>query len=79
MSLWSVEQNASVNLVDSLFKHINEGKNRLEALRLARKEIRNQGYDHPFFWAPFILVGEVRWKDLMEASSEANQHDNGSN
>jgi CHAT domain-containing protein len=26
---------------------------------LARKEVREGGYDHPFFWAPFILVGEV--------------------
>jgi CHAT domain-containing protein/tetratricopeptide (TPR) repeat protein len=60
MSLWSVSETSSVKLVESFFKHLKEGKSKLEALRLARKEIRDAGYDHPFFWAPFILVGEVR-------------------
>ena len=59
MSLWNVEQKASVQLVESFFKHRKAGKNKLEALRLARTEIRNNGYDHPFFWAPFILVGNL--------------------
>ncbi|MGO9119055.1 MAG: CHAT domain-containing protein [Desulfomonilaceae bacterium] len=59
MSLWSVAEKSSVEMVESFFKHLKQGKNRLEALRLARDEIRKAGYDHPFFWAPFILVGEV--------------------
>jgi CHAT domain-containing protein len=59
MSLWSVSETSSVKLVESFFRNLKEGKPKLEALRLARKEIRDQGYDHPFFWAPFILVGEV--------------------
>jgi CHAT domain-containing protein len=59
MSLWSVAESSSVDLVGSFFRHIKEGKNKLEALKLARDEIRKAGYDHPFFWAAFILVGEV--------------------
>jgi CHAT domain-containing protein len=59
MSLWSVAESSSVKLVESFFKHLKEGKNKLEALRLARQEIRRAGYDHPFYWAPFILVGEA--------------------
>lgn len=59
MSLWSVAERSSVDLVRGFFKHLREGKNKLEALRLARKEIRTAGYNHPFFWAPFVLVGEV--------------------
>jgi len=59
MSLWSVAESSSVDLVTSFFKHLREGKNKLEALKLARDEIRKAGYDHPFFWAPFILVGET--------------------
>ncbi len=59
MSLWSVAEKSSVQMVESFFQHMKAGKNRLEALRLARDEIRKAGYDHPFFWAPFILVGEV--------------------
>ena len=48
-----------MNLVESFFRHIKEGKNKLEALKLARDEIRKAGYDHPFYWASFILVGET--------------------
>lgn len=60
MSLWSVAEESSVKMVSSLFRHINQGKTKLEALKLARAELRSQGYDHPFFWAAFILVGEPR-------------------
>jgi tetratricopeptide (TPR) repeat protein len=60
MSLWSVSEQSSVQLVESFFRHIKEGKSKLDALNLARKEIREQGYDHPFFWASFILVGETQ-------------------
>jgi CHAT domain-containing protein len=59
MSLWSVSETASVNLVENFFKYLKEGKSKLEALRLARDAIRKAGYDHPFFWAPFILVGKA--------------------
>jgi tetratricopeptide (TPR) repeat protein/CHAT domain-containing protein len=60
MSLWSVSESASVNLVENFFKHLREGKTKLESLKLARDEIRKAGYDHPFFWAAFILVGETQ-------------------
>jgi CHAT domain-containing protein len=46
-------------MVESFFRHVKDGKGKLDALRLARQEIRDQGYDHPFYWAAFILVGEV--------------------
>lgn len=58
MSLWTVAESSSVKLVEGFFCNLKDGKNRLEALQAARKEIREAGYDHPFFWAPFILVGE---------------------
>lgn len=59
MSLWSVAEKSSVQLVENFFWNLRDGKCKLEALRLAREEIRKAGYDHPFFWAPFIMVGEV--------------------
>jgi len=55
-----VAESSSVDLVTSFFKHLREGENKLEALGLARDDIRKAGYDHPFYWAPFIFVGEVR-------------------
>jgi CHAT domain-containing protein len=38
---------------------MKEGKSKSEALASARTEIRGKGFDHPFFWAGFILVGET--------------------
>ncbi|MEW6351002.1 MAG: CHAT domain-containing tetratricopeptide repeat protein [Thermodesulfobacteriota bacterium] len=60
MSLWSVAETSSVTLVKRFFTHLNAGKTGLEALESAKREIRAQGYDHPFYWAPFILVGEAK-------------------
>lgn len=59
MSLWNVSVDASVTLADVFLAKLQEGKGKLEALQEARKEIRKAGYDHPFFWASFILVGEI--------------------
>jgi CHAT domain-containing protein len=59
MSLWSVAEVASVKLVKSFFEHIKAGKSKPEALELARSELRKGVFDHPFFWAGFILVGET--------------------
>ena len=60
MSLWSVAERPTVQLVESFFRHIKQGYGKLASLDLARKEIRSRGFEHPFFWAAFILVGEVR-------------------
>jgi len=58
-ALWHVVQRPSVRLVESFFKHVKEGKSKVQALKLARERIRSEGYDHPFFWAAFILQGEA--------------------
>ncbi len=59
MSLWSVAEDSSIFLVEDFFRQVKNGKSRLDALVHARNQLRQKGYEHPFFWAPFILVGEV--------------------
>ena len=58
MSLWSVEEASTSFLIEKFFIHLKEHKDKLKALRLARADVRKAGYEHPYFWAPFILVGE---------------------
>ncbi len=58
MSLWNVSEKQSVELVGKFFSHLEAGKGRSESLKLARQEIRNAGYEHPFFWGAFVLAGE---------------------
>ncbi|MGB9616156.1 MAG: tetratricopeptide repeat protein [Desulfomonilaceae bacterium] len=57
MSLWSVAEQSSVTLVEEFFRQLKDGKGKLQALESARNRIRREGYDHPFFWAAFVLVG----------------------
>lgn len=57
-SLWSVE-NKSANLITKEFiGSIMNGTDKVTALTAARSDLRKNGYDHPYFWAPFILIGE---------------------
>ena len=58
VSLWSVAESSTTRLVERFFAHLKKGTDKVQSLRLARKEIRNAGFRHPFFWAPFILIGE---------------------
>ncbi len=41
-----------------MLKHLKDGRNKLNALQMARDDVRKQGFDHPFFWAGFVLAGE---------------------
>jgi CHAT domain-containing protein/Tfp pilus assembly protein PilF len=58
VSLWSVAEVSSVELTQKFFSYIREGKNKADALSHARQDVRQAGYDHPFFWSPFVLHGE---------------------
>jgi len=49
MSLWTVAEKSSVQLVENFFRYTRDGKDKLEALRLARDEVRRAGYDHVFW------------------------------
>ncbi|MGB9588784.1 MAG: CHAT domain-containing protein, partial [Armatimonadota bacterium] len=60
MSLWSVAEKSSVLLVENFLRYLDKGLPKLEALNMARQDVRKSGYDHPFFWASFILVGSRR-------------------
>ena len=57
MSLWSPAELPATQFTTAFFKHLREGKEPRQAMRLARGDIRHQGYEHPFYWAAFVLVG----------------------
>lgn len=60
MSLWSVSEISSIKLMESFFKNLRQGKPKLEALSEAKSELRSAGFEHPFFWSAFVLVGETK-------------------
>ena len=64
MSLWSVELESTMLLGERVLAELEAGKAKDEALLAARRLLRQKGYEHPLFWAGFILVGE---RDVLEA------------
>ncbi len=64
-TLWAVEDRSTQLLMGQFYKnHMQEGKSIPESLRLAQKwfidKNTNEGltsYDHPYYWAAFMLVG----------------------
>jgi len=63
---WSVETNSAMALTTGLFSRMgsNPGMGRSEALRLTQLSLIDNlnsndfSYAHPFFWAPFSIIGE---------------------
>lgn len=67
VSHWSVESNATQALVTGTFREVKAGKSAPEALAIAEQglagttavsEGRSFSRAHPFFWAPFVVVGD---------------------
>lgn len=60
-SLWSVEDESTRNLMVEFYKGLKQGKSKGQALQQAQiLQLGQEKYNHPFFWAPFILIGDWR-------------------
>ena len=60
-SLWSVEDQSTRDLMVQFYKALKEGKSKSQALKQAQCSLLAQEkYNHPFYWAPFILIGDWR-------------------
>lgn len=59
-SLWSVDDEASAELMRRFYRRLRRGDSKAEALRRARFELRGDPrFAHPYYWAPFVLVGRA--------------------
>ena len=58
-SLWSVSDSATKDLMVQFYQNINKGMSKNEALRQAKLSLI-QRTPHPFYWSPFILIGDGR-------------------
>jgi CHAT domain-containing protein len=68
LSLWSVSSLAAKELMISFYKNLKNGDSKATALQKAQIDLREKwskeyGKEvggHPYFWAPFILIGDWR-------------------
>ena len=68
-SLWAVADNSTRSLMEAFYRNrvTPPGKSKAEALREAQVALLTgkaggpaRPYAHPFYWAPFVLVGNWR-------------------
>ncbi|HEY3082133.1 MAG TPA: CHAT domain-containing tetratricopeptide repeat protein [Chloroflexota bacterium] len=57
-SLWRVEDRSTACLMRRFYQALGEGRSKGAALREAQLDVRQSGMSHPYFWAPFQLVGD---------------------
>jgi CHAT domain-containing protein len=61
VSLWQVADPSTAELMVKFYGQLDGTSDKAEALRQAKlKVIQANRYAHPFYWAPFILVGEPK-------------------
>jgi CHAT domain-containing protein len=61
-SLWTVQDTSTADLITHFYRALKQpGMTRAEALRQAQLSLlRSPEYRHPYYWAPFVLVGNWR-------------------
>jgi CHAT domain-containing protein len=60
-SLWSVSDEATRDTMIVFYRELAAGQQKAEAMRRAQLAVKNDPrYRHPFYWAPFVVLGEWR-------------------
>ncbi|MEW6731271.1 MAG: CHAT domain-containing protein [Acidobacteriota bacterium] len=58
LSLWSASDEATTALMTEFYRQLETAKTKAAALRVAQLKIK-EIYPHPYYWAPFLLLGKV--------------------
>ena len=57
-TLWRADDRANTQLMDGFYQGLQAGLNKAQALQAAQKSLLlEEGYPAPYFWAPYVLVG----------------------
>lgn len=67
-SLWPVADDSTDLLMGRLYRELAAGRDLMASMQLAQLEVqKNRRFAHPFFWAPFNVIGNGR---LLVAGGE---------
>jgi CHAT domain-containing protein len=61
-SLWETNDKVTAEIMESFYSHIKEGASKSDALHQAKLDYintSNLSQQSPYYWAPFILIGEA--------------------
>jgi CHAT domain-containing protein len=60
-SLWPVADDSTEALMTGMYKSMTEGADLMDAMRRAQLDVqKTRRFTHPFFWAPFNVIGNGR-------------------
>ncbi len=60
-SLWPVADDATELLMDRLYGELAAGRDLMQGMQAAQREVQGtRRFAHPFFWAPFNVIGNGR-------------------
>ena len=59
-SLWEVDDRSTVSLMEDFYQRLGiAGNETATSLALVQRNMRlSKEFNHPFYWAPFVLVGQ---------------------
>ena len=57
LSLWDVHDRSTQEFMVSFYTHLQQGLSKPQAIQAATQELREH-YPHPYYWAPFLLIGK---------------------
>ena len=57
-TLWEINDKSTAQFMKYFYQLLADGKPKGEALRLAKLKFINSKYEHPFYWASFVLYGD---------------------
>lgn len=58
-TLWSIDDRSTAELVQRFYQNMFEkGMDKATALQDAKLHLIQEGFDHPFYWAAFVLQGD---------------------
>lgn len=57
VSLWLVHDESTAIFMREWYRGLRRGLGRARALRAAQQALRER-YSHPYYWAPFVLIGQ---------------------
>lgn len=55
-SLWDVDDASTMQLMVEYYRQLRSGQDRVDAMHKAMRKVRLQ-HPHPYYWAPFIVLG----------------------
>ena len=56
ISLWKIDDMATSLFMKSFYRNLVGGGDYHSAIKNAQNELKANGYDDPYYWAPFVLI-----------------------